>query len=105
MGVCICFNSISERFRQPQFYVRVFPAHGHPSLNFLLICTTVVLTAMNHRGLWITVVYKLLPRTTPMAETETGIDLIWGINAIAKLMGRTDRQAFHMASTGQIPAK
>lgn len=37
-------------------------------------------------------------------DTNT-IDLVWGINAIAKLIGRTDRQAFHMASTGQIPAK
>lgn len=40
-----------------------------------------------------------------MDETATEIDLIWGINAIARLIGRTDRQAFHMANTGQIPAK
>ncbi|MGU3399177.1 DNA-binding protein [Brucellaceae bacterium D45D] len=40
-----------------------------------------------------------------MAENDTEIELIWGINAIARLIGRTDRQAFHMASTGQIPAK
>ncbi|QGA57244.1 DNA-binding protein [Brucella sp. 2280] len=40
-----------------------------------------------------------------MTDASTDIELIWGINAIAKLIGRTDRQAFHMASTGQIPAR
>lgn len=38
-----------------------------------------------------------------MAAKE--MELIWGINAIARLIGRTDRQVFHMVSTGQIPAK
>lgn len=40
-----------------------------------------------------------------MPEAESKIDLIWGINAIARMIGRTDRQAFHMVNTGQIPAK
>jgi hypothetical protein len=40
-----------------------------------------------------------------MPNEESTIELIWGINAIARLIGRTDRQAFHMVSTGQLPAK
>lgn len=33
------------------------------------------------------------------------MDLIWGLKAIAKLIGRTERQAFYMASEGRIPVK
>ncbi|MBX8814197.1 DNA-binding protein [Pseudochrobactrum asaccharolyticum] len=40
-----------------------------------------------------------------MPNEESTMELIWGINAIARLIGRTDRQAFHMVSTGQLPAK
>lgn len=35
----------------------------------------------------------------------TDIELIWGVNAIAKLIGRTDRQVFHMLTNGQLPAR
>ncbi len=40
-----------------------------------------------------------------MPNEESTMELIWGINAIARLIGRTDRQAFHMVSTGQLSAK
>lgn len=30
-------------------------------------------------------------------------DLVWGIKAIADEIGRSERQTFHLASTGQIP--
>jgi hypothetical protein len=30
-------------------------------------------------------------------------DLLWGIREIAKEIGRSERQTFHLASTGQIP--
>ncbi|MQW38152.1 DNA-binding protein [Sinorhizobium meliloti] len=33
------------------------------------------------------------------------IDLIWGVEAVAKIIGRTERQTFHLLSTGQLPAK
>lgn len=31
------------------------------------------------------------------------LDLVWGIEAIAKLIGRTDRQTYHMVQTGSLP--
>jgi hypothetical protein len=40
-----------------------------------------------------------------MDTPQPTIDLVWGINAIARLIGRTDRQVFHMAKNGQIPVK
>jgi hypothetical protein len=41
-----------------------------------------------------------------MAEkTDRELDLIWGVNAIAKAIGRTDRQTFHMVSNGELPAR
>ena len=33
------------------------------------------------------------------------IDLIWEVAEIAKLIGRTERQIFHLLATGQLPAK
>ncbi|THK34663.1 DNA-binding protein [Ensifer sp. MPMI2T] len=33
------------------------------------------------------------------------LDLIWEVAEIAKLIGRTERQTFHLLSTGQLPAK
>ncbi len=31
-------------------------------------------------------------------------DLIWGIRGIAEEIGKSERQAFHLVDTGQIPA-
>lgn len=31
-------------------------------------------------------------------------DLIWGVADIAKVIGRTDRQTYHMISNGSLPA-
>ncbi|XKM41246.1 DNA-binding protein [Rhizobium ruizarguesonis] len=33
------------------------------------------------------------------------LDLIWGVEAISKLIGRSERQTFHLLSTGELPAK
>lgn len=38
-------------------------------------------------------------------ETENDLDLIWGVAAIAKLIGRTDRQTYDMLTAGHLPAK
>lgn len=38
-------------------------------------------------------------------ENQGEIDLIWGLEGIAKVIGRTVRQTHHMLSTGKIPAK
>ncbi|RUM18713.1 DNA-binding protein [Rhizobium phaseoli] len=40
-----------------------------------------------------------------MEQKEPQFDLIWGGAEIAKLIGRTKRQTFHMLETGQLPAK
>jgi hypothetical protein len=37
--------------------------------------------------------------------TEIQIDLVWEVEAIARLIGRTPRQTFHMLSKGLLPAK
>lgn len=36
---------------------------------------------------------------------HTPTELIWGASAIARVIGRTDRQTFHMLQNGQLPAK
>ncbi|WP_411755828.1 DNA-binding protein [Sinorhizobium meliloti] len=33
------------------------------------------------------------------------MDLLWEVEEIAKVIGRTPRQTFHMLKTGQLPAK
>jgi len=38
-------------------------------------------------------------------ENPGGLDLIWNVSEIAKLIGRTERQTFHLLSTGKLPAK
>jgi hypothetical protein len=37
------------------------------------------------------------------AEKNDGLDLIWGVEAIAKLIGRTHRQTSHMIRCGNLP--
>ncbi len=36
---------------------------------------------------------------------NTSPELIWGASAIARVIGRTDRQTFHMLDKGILPAK
>lgn len=38
-------------------------------------------------------------------SADGDMELIWGVSGIAKLIGRTDRQTFHMLSKGNLPAK
>jgi len=40
-----------------------------------------------------------------MAENEQKMDLIWGAEDIAELIGRTPRVTFHLLTTGALPAK
>jgi hypothetical protein len=35
----------------------------------------------------------------------SSLDLIWEVAEIAKIIGRTNRQTFHMLNKGEIPAK
>ncbi len=37
--------------------------------------------------------------------SDTQIDLIWEVSEIAKLIGRSERQTFHMLNKGELPAK
>lgn len=43
--------------------------------------------------------------TTEMVTTRQDIDLVWGAEAIATVIGRTARQTFNMLDKGQLPAK
>jgi len=38
-------------------------------------------------------------------RTNKSIDLIWGVGAIAQLIGRTERQTFHLLANDNLPAK
>lgn len=40
-----------------------------------------------------------------MSDTESKIELVWGGEAIAKLIGRTPRITFHLLEKGELPAK
>lgn len=40
-----------------------------------------------------------------MQNEPAGLDLVWGVDAIAKMIGRTPRQTFHMCQSGLLPAK
>ena len=33
------------------------------------------------------------------------LDLVWGIKAIAKVIGRSERQTYSMCDAGQLPAR
>ncbi len=33
------------------------------------------------------------------------LDLIWEVSDIAKIIGRSERQTFHMLNKGELPAK
>ncbi|KPA99959.1 hypothetical protein [Ahrensia marina] len=39
-----------------------------------------------------------------MSEVKP-IELIWGIAKIARVIGRTDRQTYHLLTSGNLPAK
>lgn len=36
-------------------------------------------------------------------EAEGNLDLVWGVTDIAKLIGRTERQTYHMIYSGHLP--
>jgi predicted DNA-binding transcriptional regulator AlpA len=38
-----------------------------------------------------------------MESTSEGLDLIWGVEEIAGLIGRTERQTYHMIKKGHLP--
>jgi predicted DNA-binding transcriptional regulator AlpA len=38
-----------------------------------------------------------------MTNGKEHIDLIWGVSEIAKTIGRTDRQTYHMIKSGHLP--
>ncbi|MCA1403720.1 DNA-binding protein [Ensifer sp. IC3342] len=40
-----------------------------------------------------------------MSEIENGLELIWGAEAIAKIIGRSTRATFYMLDNGELPAK
>lgn len=40
-----------------------------------------------------------------MNTKNEGLDLVWGLAAISKVIGRTTRQTHYMLSTGKLPAR
>lgn len=42
---------------------------------------------------------------TKYADRPDCLDLIWEVTEIAKIIGRTPRQTFHMLKNGELPAK
>jgi hypothetical protein len=43
--------------------------------------------------------------TTDDIKAAENLDLLWEVEEIAKVIGRTRRQTFHMLKTAQLPAK
>lgn len=41
--------------------------------------------------------------TTDNKDASPFLDLIWGVSEIAALIGRTERQAYHMIQSGHLP--
>ncbi|MDM9629518.1 DNA-binding protein [Rhizobium sp. S152] len=42
---------------------------------------------------------------TNVGETSVELELVWEVDQIAKLIGRTHRQTNHLLAKGQLPAK
>lgn len=40
-----------------------------------------------------------------MNEPDKPLDLLWEVSAIAKAIGRTERQTFRLLETGQLPGR
>ncbi|RWK79660.1 MAG: DNA-binding protein [Mesorhizobium sp.] len=40
-----------------------------------------------------------------MNPNSDALDLVWEVEEIAKLIGRSPRQTFHLLASGQLPAK
>jgi len=40
-----------------------------------------------------------------MSDKNEPLELIWGIEEIGKVIGRTSRQTYHMLVSGNLPAK
>jgi len=38
-------------------------------------------------------------------DDDMRLDLVWGVEAIARIIGRTPRVTFHLCKTEQLPAK
>jgi hypothetical protein len=41
----------------------------------------------------------------PESPSDAPLDLIWEVSEIAKVIGQSERQTFHLLATGQLPAK
>lgn len=42
---------------------------------------------------------------TEADQPVENLQLVWGADAIAKIIGRSTRATFHMLSSGELPAK
>ena len=37
--------------------------------------------------------------------SKENLDVVWGVTAIAEVIGRSERSTYHLLSEGQIPAR
>lgn len=51
----------------------------------------------------ITVMYLQLNEEDKMATDTEGLDLVWGVGPIGKLIGRNYQQTYHLIATGKLP--
>jgi len=47
----------------------------------------------------------IMLKVASMTAEKKSLDLLWEVAEIAKLIGRTERQTFHLLSSGKLPAK
>jgi hypothetical protein len=46
-----------------------------------------------------------IPSADPIGEHDVGLDLVWGVSAIAKELNLSSRQTYHQLETGTLPAR
>lgn len=51
------------------------------------------------------VTFNMARKGFQMKTENEGLDLVWGLSAISKVIGRTSRQTHYMLSTGKLPAR
>lgn len=49
--------------------------------------------------------FNMARKGSQMKTENDGLDLVWGLAAISKVIGRTSRQTHYMLSTGKLPAR
>lgn len=54
---------------------------------------------------WLIAIFVVNREINMQQTTHPPTELVWGASAIARIIGRTDRQTFHLLQSGELPAK